>query len=69
MGFMAGPTSQLVVFTNTQNWQYWHYRSDTVNSKSFISRDLLQIKWNYELTMFESHILSMKWWENISQKL
>ena len=35
MGFMAGPASQLMVFTNTQNLQYWHYRSDTVNSKSY----------------------------------
>ena len=53
MGFMAGPASQLMVFTNTQIWQYWHYRSGTFNSKSFVDKDLLQFKWNYKLTMFE----------------
>ena len=55
MGLMAGSASQLMVFTNTQNWHYWHYRSATVNSKSFIRKDLLQIKWNYELAIHFKH--------------
>ena len=29
------------------------YRSGTVNSKSFIGKVLLRIKWNFELTVFE----------------
>ena len=29
------------------------YRSGTVNSKSFAGKDLLRIKWNFELTVFE----------------
>ena len=29
------------------------YRSGTVNSKSFVSKDFLRIKWNFELTVFE----------------
>ena len=33
--------------------QSGHYRSGTVNSKSFVGKDLLRIKWNFELTVFE----------------
>ena len=29
------------------------YSSGTVNSKSFVSRVLLRIKWKFELTVFE----------------
>ena len=31
----------------------YRYRSGTVNSKSFVGEVLLQIKWNFELTVFE----------------
>ena len=30
-----------------------NYRSGTVNSKSFVGKDFLRIKWNFELTVFE----------------
>ena len=30
-----------------------HYRSGTVNSKSFIGKDLLRNKWKYEFTVHE----------------
>ena len=31
------------------------YRSGTVNLKSFVGKDFLQIKWKYELTMHFKH--------------
>ena len=31
------------------------YRSDTVNSKSFIGKVLLRIKWKFELTVHFKH--------------
>ena len=31
------------------------YRSDTVNSKSFVSKVLLRIKWKFELTVHFKH--------------
>ena len=31
------------------------YRSDTVNSKSFVGKDFLQNKWKYELTVHFKH--------------
>ena len=38
---------------NTASDVGWYYRSGTVNSKSFIGKVLLRIKWNFELTVFE----------------
>ena len=37
--------------------QYLHrlYRSGKVNSKSFVSKVLLRIKWNFELTVYFKH--------------
>ena len=32
-----------------------HYRSGTVNSKSFVGKVLLQIKWKFELTVYFKH--------------
>ena len=32
-----------------------NYRSGTVNSKSFVSKDLLRIKWKFELTVYFKH--------------
>ena len=33
----------------------WMYRSGTVNSKSFVSKVLLPIKWKFELTVYFKH--------------
>ena len=33
---------------------YW-YRSGTVNSKSFVTKVLLRIKWKFELTVHFKH--------------
>ena len=30
-------------------WSFLHYRSGTVNSKSFVGKDFLRIEWKYEL--------------------
>ena len=30
----------------------WNYRSGTVNSKSFVGKDFLRIKWKCELTVY-----------------
>ena len=38
---------------NLQAWDWLKYRSGTVNSKSFVGKVLLRIKWNFELTVFE----------------
>ena len=35
------------------NFSCCSYRLATVNSKSFVSKVLLRIKWNFELTVFE----------------
>ena len=37
------------------NSQNLTYRSRTVNSKSFIGKVLLRIKWKFELTMYFKH--------------
>ena len=34
---------------NMETWQNSNYRSGTVNSKSFVGKVLLQIKWKFEL--------------------
>ena len=33
----------------------YQYRLGTVNSKSFVSKVLLRIKWNFELTVYFKH--------------
>ena len=33
------------------------YRSGTVNSKLFVGKDFLQIKWKYELTMHFKYVM------------
>ena len=45
------------------------YMSDTVNSKSFVNKVLLRIKWNYESTMHFKHEMIGKHFTEISQKL
>ena len=35
---------------NKGTYQHWQYRSGTVNSKSFVGKVLLRIKWKFELT-------------------
>ena len=45
------------------------YRLGTVNSKSFVSKVLLRIKWNFELTVHFEHEMLGKWQINISQSL
>ena len=45
------------------------YRSGTVNSKSFIGKVLLRIKWKFELTVHFKHEMLGKWKKNISQQL
>ena len=39
---------------------YW-YRLGTVNSKSFIGKVLLRIKWKYELNVYFKHEMIVKW--------
>ena len=46
-----------------------HYRSGTVNSKSFVGKDLLQIKWNFELTMHFKHEMIGKHFIETSNKV
>ena len=36
------------------------YRLDTVNSKTFVSKDFLRIKWKYEFTMHFKHEMIAK---------
>ena len=36
------------------------YRSGTVNSKSFVGKDFLPIKWKYELTVHFQHEMIAK---------
>ena len=40
---------------------YVHYRSGTVNSKSFVGKVLLQIKWKFELT----YALQFEFWPKL----
>ena len=43
------------------------YRLGTVNSKSFVSKVLLRIKWKFELTVHFKHGILGKFQKNISQ--
>ena len=52
---MAAPVSKL-------------YRSDTVNSKSFVSKVLLQIKWKFEITVYFKHEMIEKIFTESSEK-
>ena len=45
------------------------YRSGTVNSKSFVSKDFLQIKWKYELTVHFKHEMIGKHFTETSNQL
>ena len=45
------------------------YRSGTVNSKSFVSKDLLRIKWNFELTVHFKHEMIGKHFIESSNKV
>ena len=46
-----------------------YYRSGTVNSKSFVGKDLLQIKWNFELTVYFKHEMIGKHFIETSNKV
>ena len=35
--------------------EFLYYRSGTVNSKSFVDKVLLRIKWKFELTVYFKH--------------
>ena len=57
-------TSELHWITfHYQCWIYTEsaYRSGTVNSKSFVGKVLLRIKWKFELTVHFKHELLGKW--------
>ena len=43
------------------------YRSGTVNSKSFIGKVLLRIKWKFELTVYFKHEILGQLYTHISQ--
>ena len=45
------------------------YRSGTVNSKSFVGKDLLRIKWNFELTVHFKHQMIGKHFIETSNKV
>ena len=45
------------------------YRSGTVNSKSFVSKDFLQNKWKYELTVHFKHEMMGKHFTETSNKV
>ena len=45
------------------------YRSGTVNSKSFFGKDLLQIQWKYELTVYFKHETIGKHFTETSNKV
>ena len=47
----------------------WLYRSDTVNSKSFVDKVLLRIKWKFELTVHFKHQIIGKHFTETSQKI
>ena len=40
---------------NNEKMTIQEYRSGTVNSKSFVGKDFLWIKWKFELTMHFKH--------------
>ena len=46
---------------NPEKLKQWHYRLGTVNSKSFVSKILLQIKWKFELTVHFKHEMLEKY--------
>ena len=46
-----------------------HYRSGTVNSKSFVSKDFLRNKWKYELTTHFKHGMMGKHFTETSNKV
>ena len=45
------------------------YRSGTVNSKSFVNKDLLRIRWNFELTVHFKHEIVGKHFIETSNKV
>ena len=45
------------------------YRSDTVNSKSFVGKDFLRVKWKYELTVHFKHEMIAKHFTETSNKV
>ena len=46
-----------------------HYRSGTVNSKSFVNKDFLGNNWKYELTMHFKHEMIGKHFTETSNKV
>ena len=46
-----------------------YYRSDTVNSKPFVGKVFLRIKWIFELTVHLKHEMIGKHFTEMSQKL
>ena len=49
----GGAFDLLLRYYFSQRFIGWQYRLGTVNSKSFVGKVLLRIKWKFELTMFE----------------
>ena len=48
-------TNQVISVTNERSDYSDYYRSGTVNSKSFVGKVFLRIKWKYKLTVYFKH--------------
>ena len=48
-------------YKNTNIANFMYYRLGTVNSKSFVGKVLLWIKWKFELTVHFKHEMLEKW--------
>ena len=51
----SGALNQLFLFDVISNLSHWAYRSGSANSKSFVGKVLLRIKWKFELTVYFKH--------------
>ena len=72
---MLGDPRYMSIYLRTNNTNSWltemsnNYRSGTVNSKSFVCKVLLRIKWRFELTVQFKQEMIEKHFIKISQKL
>ena len=57
----------MIVTLNSSFSTEYTYRSGTVNSKSFVNKVLLQIKWKFELTVHFKHEMLGKLLKHILQ--
>ena len=53
-------TQKSELFSQLNESHTWCYRSGTVNSKSFVGKDFLRIKWKFELTVHFNHEMLVK---------